>query len=305
VYLAKEATDVPMLLEAMQNPELLSQTDALIDSKVCAMAIIAGYWGQIWRLAEARKFYPSTKAAYRLSLMTEQDELYRALVSGVASMSNLCHYDPSVVLFGEFFLMVSHEAPEDIQRFAGKFGPEESRKVFRTFQEWSNSSDSRMTIWHAGQVLRAATRLKPSTLKDFYAVAVYYAALTLWIYGTMLFSREKDLFGPVSHEQVVDTDTISNCVNLNEVENESVKTFCVMNKGTPGIVVLDKDQNPRFNPLSSTKCVLEYAQYILRDNFSNSHETLPGMIESLANLMADLGSLPEGRHSRLATEGLE
>ncbi|EPE34797.1 C2H2 and C2HC zinc finger [Glarea lozoyensis ATCC 20868] len=303
VYLEKQDVDIPMLLEAMQNPELLSQSEALIDSKACAMAITAGHWGQIWRLAEAKKFYPTFKAAYRLSLMTEQDELYRALISGVASMSDLCKHDPSIALFGEFFLMVSHEAPEDIQRFAGKFGPEESRKVFGTFQEWSNLPESRMTIWHAGQVLRAAAQFNQCSLKDFYAVAVYYAALTLWIYGTMLFSREKDLFGPVSHQRVVNTETISDSVALNQAENESVKTFRVVNKGTPGLVVIDNDQIHRFKPLSSTRCVLEYAQNILRTNFSNSHETLPGMIESLANLMADLSSLPEGRNSRMATEG--
>ena len=298
IYLEKQWVAIPSFTEAVQNPEMLYQVASLIDSKVCAMVVLGGYWGQIWRLMEAKKFYPTTKAAYRLSMMTEQDELYRGLVAGAASMSSLCKNEPAVVLFGEFFLMVSHVSPENIQRFAGKSGAEDSGKAFQAFQNWFHTSESRMAIWHAGQVLRAAKSLLPTQLKDFYAVAVYYASLTLWIYGIMLLAKEE------SHPETINNTSSSLQIFLNEPETVHVNTFRIINQGEPGLTITDDDQEAHFVPITSASRVLEFARNIYRSNFPHTEKDLPPLLESLGNLMMDLSSLPESRVSRMATEAI-
>jgi hypothetical protein len=300
LYLEKQRVPIPSFIEAIQNPEMLHQVANLIDGKVCAMIVIGGYWGQIWRLIEAKKFYPSAKAAYRLSMMTEKDELYRDLAAGVASMSSLCKNDPVVVLFGEFFLMVSHISPENIQRFAGKSGAEVSGKAYQDFQNWFHTSESRMAIWHAGQVLRAAKSLLPTQLKDFYAVAVYYASLTLWIYGIMLLAKEESnpetAFGNSSNS--------SPQIFLNDTETAHVNTFRVINQGKPGLAVTDEDQAVHFVPITSASRVLEFARKLYRCNFPHMEEDLPPLLESLGNLMTELSSVPGSRASRMATEAV-
>lgn len=304
VYLKKQWASIPSFIEAVQNPELLHQVASLIDAKVCAMVIIGGYWGQIWRLMEAKKFYPTTKAAYRLSMMTEQDELYRGLVTGAASVSSLCNNEPTVVLFGEFFLMVSHVSPENIQRFAGKSGAEDSGKAFQTFQNWFHTSDSRMAIWHAGQVLRVSKCLLPTQLKDFYAVAVYYASLTLWIYGIMLLAKEE------SHPEIINRQSTdkeldsSSQIFLNEPETVHVNTFRVVNQGKPGLAIEDENEVVHFVPITSASRVLGFARNIYRRNFPHMDEDLPPLLESLGNLMTELSSSPGTRASRMATEAI-
>lgn len=303
VYLRKQWVNVPSFIEAMQKPEILQQVANLIDINVCAMVIIAGYWGQIWRLMDSTKLYSSTRAAYRLSLMTEQDELYRDLVAGAMDMSSLCKNEPVVVLFSEFFLMVSHVSPEDVQRFAGKSGADESRKASDTFRKWVHTSNSRIAIWHAGQVLRAAKRLMPTHLKEFYAVAVYFASLTLWIYGIML---EECRSGTMLSKGITESSSDSTShVILNETETVNVNTFRVMNKGTPGLAIRNEDQVLQFLPITSATRILEFAQWIYRSNFPHAGEALPPLVESLGNLMRDLSSLPGSRVSRMTTEVFE
>lgn len=304
IYLGKQWMKLPTFIEAVQNPELLHPVAGLIDEKVCAMVILGGNWGQIWRLMEAKKFYPSNKAVYRLSMMAEQEELYRGLVVGSSSVSSLCNNEPAVVLCGELFLMVSHVSPENIQRFAGKFGAEDSAKAFETFRNWFQTSESRLAIWHAGQVLRAAKHLLPTQLKDFYAVAVYYASLTLWIYGIMLLAKHGNQAKAFNNRLTDNTSDTSAQIFLNEPETMYTSRFCAGNQGEPGLTIVDDKHMVHFLPLTSTARVLEFARSIYKGNFPHMDEELPPLLESLGNLMNDLSSLPGSRASEMAAEAI-
>ena len=83
-------------------------------------------------------------------------------------------------------MMKLHVSLNDIQLFSGRAGEEEARRVYPQIRAWTEESESRTAVWHAGQLFRTARSFEKTRLRDFYAVAVHHAALTLWVYGLSL-----------------------------------------------------------------------------------------------------------------------
>ena len=92
--------------------------------------------------------------------------------------------------------MILHISLEDLHRFAGKSGEEETRKAGEEFAAWAKTKEARIAIWHAGQVFRAAKRLMQAQNRGFNAVVLYYATLTLWAYGHSASNVEDHLISP-------------------------------------------------------------------------------------------------------------
>ncbi|KAK3500725.1 hypothetical protein B0T13DRAFT_228602 [Neurospora crassa] len=106
----------------------------------------------------------------------------------------------------EMFMVALHVDLNQLQSYAGKAGEEETRRASAYFLHqdpysgtggegngrggtngggWVRSTDARYAVWHAGQVFRAARALPPTGLRGFNAMAVYFASLTLWVYGLL------------------------------------------------------------------------------------------------------------------------
>ncbi|KAF9638877.1 hypothetical protein BFW01_g9774 [Lasiodiplodia theobromae] len=111
---------------------------------------------------------------------------------------------PAVLtLLAEFLQMHLHASLDDMQRFAGKYGEAEARRACASMlvnnnnndpnssnsdfssSSWPTTRASRTAVWHAGQVLRAARSVPPYQLRGADAIAVYYAALTLWVWAVL------------------------------------------------------------------------------------------------------------------------
>lgn len=105
---------------------------------------------------------------------------------------------PAVLtLLAEFLQMHLHASLDDMQRFAGKYGEAEARRACASLLVNENNDDdpkscswpatraARAAVWHAGQVLRAARSVPPYQLRGADAIAVYYAALTLWVWAVL------------------------------------------------------------------------------------------------------------------------
>lgn len=95
-----------------------------------------------------------------------------------------------------------HASLDDMQRFAGKYGEAEARRACASLllvnnnnnnnndpdgcsSSWPTTRSARAAVWHAGQVLRAARSVPPYQLRGADAIAVYYAALTLWVWAVL------------------------------------------------------------------------------------------------------------------------
>ncbi|KAJ2904877.1 Nicotinate catabolism cluster-specific transcription factor [Zalerion maritima] len=93
---------------------------------------------------------------------------------------------PHLTILAELFKMILHVSPDELQRFAGKAGEEEARRAALSLEvNWAKSNEAKFAVWHAGQVFRAARALPPASLRGFNAISVYFASLTLWVFGLL------------------------------------------------------------------------------------------------------------------------
>lgn len=252
--------------------------------------------------------------------------------------------------------MVLYVSPDEVQKFAGKSGEEEARRVTASLEEhWVNTPEARYAAWHAGQVFLNARRLPPASLRGFNAIAVYLASLTLWAYGLLTYPsgppRDEGGFDDTAHLHPVqnhlghtmhgsgttahgratpdgstNNDTTASSSNkafvpLDGEESMQTKAFLQFNRGIPALTT---NANPSLStgssnnassgsggtssgggdgggggglsedatvePLSNTAAVLAIARGIFRENFPVRSEPLPPLVESLGNLLRDLGA---------------
>lgn len=308
IYIAKTSDGpertIPRVSEVMHCTEILDDFQKLVDMELCYMALLHGYWGQISAYREAIKFYMdgmSNKAntTHRLWLKTQYQELYRDLSDFSTMILTSKRPTAQLAVMSEVLMMVLHVSPDVLQTFAGKAGEDEARRTFSSLEEsWVKTSEARYAIWHAGQTLHHARQLPPASLSEFNALAVYFACLTLWAYGLLSCSASRN-----GSEQEVGNGSRSNSgyILMDSEENRETRAFLQLDRGVPGLT-LNGNPDDGVESLSNPSAVLSIARDIFRNNFPVVSEPLPPLVESLRNLLQDLGSGAAGRPSRAASE---
>ncbi|KAK3336192.1 hypothetical protein B0T19DRAFT_408804 [Cercophora scortea] len=283
--------------EVMHCLNILDDVVEYVDADLCYMAVENGFWGQIAAYREGVKFYQhgglsKQNSTHRLWLKSQHQELYRDLGEFSSTViANARKQATNLAITAQLFMTVLHVSLDDLQRFAGKAGEEEAGRASLALEDgWVSTPDSRYAVWHAGQVLRNARLLPPTSLKGFNAMAVYFATLALWVYG-ILGCGNGD--GDTGDGAPRDLPTVV----LDREESREVHAFLQLGRGTPGLT------HERFaEPLSDPGLVLANARDLYRDNFPVRSEPLPPLVESLGTLLRDLGSANSGRASRGASE---
>lgn len=310
--------NVPRVADMMHNLQAADEIGEYVDMELCYTAVLHGFWGQISAYREAVKFYQDRKghgrqSSHRLWLKTQHQELYRDLseFSTVlyTSRSDVGH----LTIIAELFMMILHVSLDNLQRFAGKHGEEEARRASTALEEgWANGLEARYAVWHAGQVLRSARRLAPTSLRRFSAMAVYLAGLALWTYGLLSTATDfrpnantgdYDDHGNPNHQDG-DNNTKSNAADFVVVdgdETRDTRAFLQLGRGAPGLTH-NGEPADGVESLLNPGVILTIARGVLRDNFPVRNEPLPPLVESLENLLRDLGSGPTARPSRAASE---
>lgn len=291
----------PTFMNALEDPDLLHKVTDFVDVQLCAMTLLHGYWYQIWALAESKKFYPASRTTHHLSLITSHRELYRDLMQLSDKLPSMTKSSPGATLLSDFFMMILHVSLEDLQRFAGKSGEDEACLAHDILKGWTRTPESRIAIWHAGQVLRGAKTITPTQLRGFNAIVLYYASLTLWAYGLLTSPNSLDSITTLSFRA---TTPLTNVV-LNGPEMTQISAFKANGKGAPGIRALTPERSTIFVPLTDTDKILEIGRDIYRSNFPVAEEPLPPLVVNLANLLKDLSSYPSSKVSRAASVRLE
>ncbi|KAH8820819.1 hypothetical protein F5884DRAFT_850067 [Xylogone sp. PMI_703] len=321
------STSTPSFISAMQNPDILYMFSSRVDVSLCNLALLHGFWGQISHLHESKKFYLESKATHRLCLLTEQGDLYRDLQEFSEKISSFKKYSTRDALISELFMMSLHVSPEDLQRFAGKHGEAEATLALEEFNTWWASNDARIAIWHAGRVFKLAQRLRPAQLTGFNAIAVYYACLTLWIYGLMMPNDERDHENHTDNQKVQRWVASSNepsipnlngqkqfpnsplpQIVLNELETAQIRTFKHNGEGIPGLNIPNRanENKAEFVPLYNTIRILSIGRDIYRQNFPVVDEPLPPLVANLSALLRDLESTTgSAAPSQAASESLD
>lgn len=324
IYLSKRRLARPVPLVSELGMHVLDELDELqenIDIELCYQAVLHGYWGQIAAYRGSTEFYANSNGGnHRLWLKSQHQELNHDLcaLSTIIHTSRFLSHSTYLALVCETFLMILHVSPGELQKFAGKLGEDEARRAASSLEEnWVNTPESRYATWHAGQVLLNARRLPPASLRGFNAIAVYLASLTLWAYGLLVYTPaapgEMQLLSMQQQQQQPDGPAHSQpgaygqqqqtggerraspggsgavgtrCVHLDGEETRDTKAFLQMGRGVPAL----STSAGAVEMLSNPAGILSIARDVFRENFPVRSEPLPPLVESLGNLLRDLGS---------------
>ncbi len=327
---------IPRVSEIGHRIDVLDEIKELVDVDLCYSVLLHGFWGQINAYRDSVRFYipvdsgtsisghGKRNSTHRLWLASQHQELYRDV--GEFSTMIQSHRPPShfrdqpsnrgtpdvtdsrdLVLLAELFQMVLHVSLDDLQNFAGKSGEEEARRATTYLEDsWVTSSEARYAAWHAGQVLHHARQMPPASLRNFNAVTVYLASLTLWVYG-LLSSNGEHGSGSVNGDRGHGSKSSpGSLVLLDGDENRETKAYLQLGRGIPGLAHRGGAQGG-VEFLTNPGVALVIAQDLLQDNFPVRGEPLPPLVESIGKLLRDLGSGPTGtgRPSRAASENAE
>ncbi|PLB48305.1 hypothetical protein P170DRAFT_510939 [Aspergillus steynii IBT 23096] len=135
-------------------------------------------------------------------------------------------------------------------------------------------------VWHAGRIIRRARIAPPARLREFCAVPIYQASLTLWAYGLMSWGMSG-----VGSVVVVSINEVTR-VFLDGPEGPDSIAFVMLGKGQPGISTrLDGS----FAPLMDIQATMNAACHVFRRNFGVGTECLPLLLDGMMNLMTELG----------------
>ena len=248
---ATSSTRIPSLTECVANLDLLETYGSLIDIDLSCSAYLFAVWGMVWEYRKLSLLFRNQANVWDkgLILMTRYQELTK-----IFDCYRLSYGDKSTLLL-ELILVHLHASLEDIQLLLGFEGPEESRQAQLSVKEWANSKASRQAVWHAGQLIKATGSLPPLQLRDFNAVALFHAGLTLWAYGQAgrMFTAERSDISEGA--AVTRSHSASQAVWLDEDETITTLRYISLGRGQPTLHGARPDLPSA--PLSDSKAIIE------------------------------------------------
>ncbi|MCJ1446142.1 MAG: hypothetical protein MMC23_006647 [Stictis urceolatum] len=139
-----------------------------------------------------------------------------------------CPDDASLNIYHEVLGLHLHVSLEDIKILAGTEGLDEARGAYARLREFSKTPAARDALWHAGQIVRFARRIRH--IRAFEAIAVYHAALTMWAHGVVTSIDAKTRSGFVPPPNTED-----DFVLLDGDDLEAMERFISLYRGQPAI----------------------------------------------------------------------
>ncbi|KAI8632365.1 hypothetical protein F5Y19DRAFT_420849 [Xylariaceae sp. FL1651] len=289
-YLARcagQSKRPPCLGDLLRDINSLTANHRRLDTQYAISIYLHAFWNLIfeWRQLSAvhrsNTFLNNYQAGPNLILNSRHQELCKALSSfQLVTADWHASFSAQEALLLNLILMNLHVSLDDLQLFAGKEGEDQARRVYPILQQWSESTEARQALWHAGQILRQAKMFPPGHLKQFYAVGVHHAALALWTYGVVTKATRNQSTTNISQETVY----------VDGLESTGVQRFIDFGSGRPTIRGVRCDDGQGIEAtLEDPRSCMEIAQEVLRMNFNTGQEPLPPIVENLCHLIKQLG----------------
>lgn len=285
---------LPSLTQCIHDLNPMLEAHDLIDFRLTTDIILHRMWTLIWDYRQLSSAPKQQKAGPNSSgsLISSSwhQELTRLIHDFRLTVSDWDIVQPPSILIQELLLLNLHVSFEELQLFAGKEGGEDARRVYPFLRSWVESRDSRQAVWHAGQVVRAATQFASDQLRDFYAIALYHAGLAFWAYG--IISRDPVSVRKRAASQAPTTVRPNvELVCLDGEETPETQKFIALARSEPAVRRWPKNPHGHGEavPLDDAKAVMEVIISILQQNVSGGREA-PPLVENLCHLMRDLGT---------------
>ena len=277
----------PSIGDLLHGLNHLTANRSNLDVRFCITLYLYGYWSLIWE--------------YRLSSTISRQRAYAGTSENHLDVLLTSRYTQLVMDLQEFYSVVSewpetssqehmlvhvlllnlHVSMEDLLVFSGKEGEERARQVYPFLAEWTDTPPARAALWSAGQIIRYAKLFPPGHLQDFFAGAVYHAALTLWTYAVITRARP----GRQSMKYGYDA------IYLDGPETVLSSRYLNMGEGRPVIQGVQKRDPPIEAPVGDPRLCMEIVSEVLLMNQAHEPKQHPSpLIGSLGSLMKRLGS---------------
>lgn len=292
--------DRPLALgDLLRNIGELTTEHHRLDLQYAVTIFLHGFWGMIrgYRQMNAvfrwSSFSQTMNANPNILLQNRHQELVKTLElvqsNILQSWPDMLSVQENVVL--NLHLMNLHVSLEDLQLFSGKEGETRAKQILPELQRWVQNADSRRAIWHAGQILRWAREFPTGHLKDFFAVAVHHAALTIWTWGVVM--RSLNGGQPVPYNQN------ESLVYLDAQDAGQMMQFATYGRGRPVIrgpkggvrqgAAGPNNAGPVTEiPVDEPRACMGVVEEIFRANFLEGY--IAPIVENLCQLVTQLGN---------------
>ncbi|KAL4994841.1 hypothetical protein BDV10DRAFT_197176 [Aspergillus recurvatus] len=218
---------IPTLGECVANLDLLESSRRIADIRLACGAVMHSIGGLVWEFRQLSSLL-ATGSRYwdnDLLMASRHGQLRRLL-----DCFRMAHGGETPVQL-HLILMHMYMSLDEVEILATSDDPSRAPALDQpasALREWVGSEQSRHTVWHAGQVVRAIKLLPMQTLRDFMAIALYHASLALWAYG-MVYLRmtrpdKRSVVGP-----------LEDYVWLDGPETESVHCYIALQRGVPAL----------------------------------------------------------------------
>lgn len=274
---------IPSLTEAIANLDDLQSSSNSSDLAVACSAVLHCIWGLVWEYRQLSLLLHNPVRYWDSGLV--MSSRYEELIKMLENFRIGYKYEST--LFLELVLMHMHMSLNEIQALASLGDLRDGHKVQSSVGEWAKSKASRQAVWHAGQVIREIKSLPYQRIRDFVAVALYHASLTIWAYG--IASRMVDFGNARPHSASTRpprTPLESHRVLLDGEENDDIRRYIALERGTPSLQSAQRNTPPI--SLNNPRAVLEIVIGVMGRGYDSSSEQKPPLVENLLYLIERL-----------------
>ena len=254
---------VPSLAEALASIVQFPACRDVLDTQCGNIIILAGLWGLIREYRQSsRLISPDLSLWSNSTLSSRHNELCTAMRQFGLQSEELEAATPEVRILQEVLSMHLYVSIEELHDYAGRETVIDAQDAKAYVENWFSTSESRQAIWHAGQVLKASKDLKPATLDHVYVLAVWQAAVVLWLYG--------GLSGPWnSQKSTINDERNLTSLSLDGDETPDLVKFVKWNRALPGV----RTKSGELVPLTNLPLLVETVQDLIVENWKR--DTLP------------------------------
>lgn len=169
----------------LRQPRMMAAQRSKIDTTVASASMFAGYWALVYDYRQTEALCSEAQDRSNFVLQSRYAELLSLLEETKTEVIEVPGVSTQVTLSLELLLLHLNVAYYEVSAYCGRGTIHEAEAARPYVHWWVDSKQSRRALFHAGQIFRLARALKPGSLIDMSAVALYHAAETLWIWGMM------------------------------------------------------------------------------------------------------------------------
>ncbi|KAK4071844.1 transcriptional regulator family: Fungal Specific TF and C2H2 zinc finger [Trichoderma harzianum] len=273
-------TQPPPLSRILRHPYAVGEHFDMVDTQFTIHIFLSGFWALV---LEYQQLSSLSKDAgmHDFVLNSRHSELVSTLEqfkAEVKARSILC---PQMEILRELFCLHLHVSFDKVASYAGRGSEEDTRSAVPYVQRWFDNPKARDSLWHAGQVFNAAKKHAKKHLADMGVVALYHAAVVLWVWA--LLRKTQQPHDEVALPQVA-------------IDGDDNLALFKLHNGWRGQLVLT-ERAGQLIPLTEPALVTDLARDIILSNWG--HEPVPITTQEVLCIMDRFSDITRKRFSHI------